>query len=86
MARYFDYIERLIENRTTLTMEGLAESVNNFLEFNKYQVLEGKETISHKNAEQKASAEYDEFNKYQKIESDFDKTIKRLIDKKANDK
>ena len=39
-----------------------------------------------KDAEQKSFAEYDEFNKYQKIESDFDKTIKNLVDRKANDK
>jgi len=75
---YFDYIERLIENRTTLTMEKLAESVNNFLEFNKYEVLEGKGTVSHAQAEQKAFQEYDEYNKTQKIESDFDKLVKSL--------
>jgi len=31
---FFDYIERIIENRTTFTMERFAESVNRFLEFN----------------------------------------------------
>lgn len=85
VSGYFDYIERLIENRTTLTMQGLADSVNKFLEFNEYRILDGKGQISHKAAEQKAFAEYDEFNKYQKIESDFDKTIKKLVDKKAKD-
>ncbi len=56
VSGYFDYIERLIENRTTLTMEGLADSVNKFLEFNHYKVLEGKGLISHKDAELKAFA------------------------------
>ena len=78
---YFDYIERLIENRTTLTMEKLAESVNRFLEFNEYRVLDGKGMIAHKDAEQKAFAEYEDFNKIQKIESDFDREIKKLLDK-----
>lgn len=78
---FFDYIERLIENRTTLTMQGLADSVNKFLEFNEYRILEGKGYISNKSAEQKAFEEYDEFNKYQKIESDFDKSINKLIRK-----
>jgi len=82
VSGYFDYIERLIENRTTLTMEGLAESVNKFLEFNAYDILEGKGKISHKNAKRKAFAEYDEFNKIQKIESDFDREIKKLSEKK----
>jgi hypothetical protein len=83
VSGYFDYIERLIENRTTLTMETLAESVNRFLEFNEYKILEGKGKIAHKDAEQKALAEYEEFNKIQKIESDFDKTIKKLTSKKS---
>jgi len=76
---YFDYIERLIENRTILTMEELAESVNKFLEFNEYKILQGKGHISNKMAEQKAFSEYDDFNKTQKIESDFDQEIKKLI-------
>ncbi len=64
-------------------MEKLAESVNKFLEFNKYEVLEGKGTISHAQAEQKAFQEYDEYNKKQIIESDFDKFVKTLpIEKK----
>lgn len=75
---YFDYIERLIENRTAFTMEKLAESVNNFLEFNKYEVLDGKGSVSHAQAEQKAFQEYDEYNKTQSIESDFDKFVKSL--------
>ncbi len=75
---YFDYIERLIENHTALTMEKLAESVNSFLEFNKYEVLEGKGAVSHTQATQKAFQEYNEYNKTQSIESDFDKLVKSL--------
>ena len=75
---YFDYIERLIENHTTLTMDKLAESVNQFLEFNQYKVLEGKGSISHIKAEQKAFQEYEQYNKTQEIESDFDKFVKSL--------
>lgn len=71
-----------MENRTKLTMQGLADSVNKFLEFNEYKILDGKGSISNRSAEQKAYGEYDTFNKYQKIESDFDKTIKKLISKK----
>jgi hypothetical protein len=40
--------------------------------------LEGKGKISAEQAKQKAFAEYDKFNKIQKIESDFDKAIKSL--------
>ncbi len=75
---YFDYIENLIERENTFTMEGLANSVDKFLNFNEYKVLEGKGTVSHKKAITKAGNEYDQFNKFQKIVSDFDKNIKKL--------
>ncbi|MCK8140333.1 virulence RhuM family protein [Flavobacterium sp. I-SCBP12n] len=81
VSGYFDYIENLIERRNTFTMEALVESVNKFLSFNEYKVLEGLGTISHQQAVIKASNEYDSFNKTQKINSDFDKVIKGL-DKK----
>jgi len=86
ISGYFDYIERLIENRTTFSMESLAESVNKFLEFDEYKILDGKGTVSHNDAAMKAFAEYDEFNKTQKIESDFDREIKKLINEKAKDR
>ncbi len=85
VSGYFDYIERLLENRTALTMEGLAESVNKFLDFNEYRVLEGFGTISHQVAKNKADAEYEVFNKTQKIESDFDRFAKQIEMKSAND-
>jgi hypothetical protein len=82
VSGYFDYIENLIKRRNTFTMQGLAESVDKFLNFNEYQILEGKGRISHKQAISKAEKEYDTFNKSQKIISDFDKHIKKL---KKND-
>lgn len=75
---YFDYIEGLIERQNTFTMEALAESVNKFLNFNEYRILEGNGKIAKIVADKKAVTEYDTFNKTQKIVSDFDKEIKRL--------
>lgn len=75
---YFDYIEGLIERENTFTMEALAESVNKFLNFNEYKILEGNDKIAKIVADKKAVTEYDTFNKTQKIVSDFDKEIKRL--------
>lgn len=75
---YFDYIENLIERENTFTMEGLAKSVDKFLNFNEFKILEGKGAKSHKQAISKAEKEYDQFNKSQKIISDFDKQIKKL--------
>ena len=82
VSSFFDYIERIIENRTVMKMKDLAGSVNKFLEFNEFKVLEGKGKISFKDAEEKAIKEYELFNKTQKIESDFDKFSKKLLEKK----
>lgn len=79
VSSYFDYIENQIEMRNTFNMEQLAQSVNKFLEFNNFEILEGLGKVSHKKAEQKAIQEYEEFNKTQEIESDFDKEIKKLL-------
>lgn len=78
ISGYFDYIERLIENHTIFTMEKLAVSINKFLQFNEYKVLEGRGSITHNQAKQKAFEEYDEYNKTQALESDFDKFVKSL--------
>ena len=45
ISSFFDYIERIIENRETFTMEAFANSVVRFLEFNEYRNLEGKGKI-----------------------------------------
>lgn len=81
VSGYFDYIENLIERQNTFTMEALAESVNKFLSFNEYKILEGFGKVSHQQAINKAAKEYDNFNKTQKINSDFDKQIKALQQK-----
>ena len=79
VTAYFDYIEGLIERRNTFTMQTLAESIDRFLSFNEYQILEGKGNVSKKQAEEKASQEYEKFNCTQKIVSDFDKQIQKLM-------
>lgn len=79
VTSYFDYIEGLVERRNTFTMQSLAESIDRFLSFNEYEILEGKGSISKKQADEKDSQEYEKFNRTQKIVSDFDKQIKKLM-------
>ncbi len=79
VSGYFDYIEDLIEQENAFTMEEFAASVNEFLAFRKFQILEGKGSVSRKTALRKAENEYESFNKTQKITSDFDKEIKKLL-------
>lgn len=85
VTAFFDYIEGIIERRNAFTMERFAESVSKFLTFNEYQVLESYGTISRKQAEKKAHHEYEKFNKHQRIESDFDRKIKKLLKNKDNE-
>ena len=85
VSGYFDYVEDLIENENTFTMEEFANSVNEFLAFRKYNILEGKGKISKKQADEKVTIEYNEFNKTQKIESDFNKMTKDLLRKGQED-
>lgn len=75
VSGFFDYLENIVENRTIMKMEDVADSVNRFLSFNEYRVLGGKGSVSREQAEKKAFAEYDAFNRTQKIESDFDREV-----------
>lgn len=77
---YFDYIEDLIERENTFTMEEFAASVNEFLAFRRYDILNDKGKISSQMAKAKAKAEYIEFNKTQKITSDFDEAVKKMLE------
>lgn len=84
VSGYFDYIENIIDNHQTMTMEDLAKSVDKFLTFNEYKILDGKGKISHEKAERKAISEYKEFDKKQKIISDFDKEIIKKLKEVEN--
>lgn len=77
---FFDYIEDLIEDENTFTMQQFANSVNEFLEFRKFKILPNKGRVSKAQAEEKAGQEYEIFNKTQLIESDFDKEVKQLLE------
>ena len=82
---FFDYIEMQIERRNAFTMEEFANSVAKFLNFNDYKVLSNKGTISSLQANHKAGEEYDQFNKRQQIESDFDRIVKKLEEEKGKE-
>ena len=78
VSGYFDYIEDLIEREIAFDMQSFIASVNEFLAFRKYDILEGKGSVSRKTAESKAFSQYDKFNKTQNINSDFDKFVKGI--------
>lgn len=80
VSSYFDYIENQIERHNVFNMEQFAASVNKFLTFNDYKILPDKGKISAAQAKKKAEDEYDIFNKTQRIDSDFDKEVRGLLD------
>ena len=79
VSSYFDYVEDLVEEENTFTMKEFSESIDAFLSFRKYQILKNKGSISSSQAKRKAEQEYDVFNRTQRIDSDFDKEVRRLM-------
>lgn len=75
VSGYFDYVEDLIEEERVFTMADFAKSIDEFLNFRKYDILHGNGSISKELANAKAKKEYDIFNKTQKIDSDFEKQL-----------
>ncbi|HEM3599588.1 TPA: virulence RhuM family protein [Streptococcus suis] len=81
ISGYFDYLERQIEQGKTQTMQDLADSIDRFLAFQDYELLEGYGQITRQSAKEKARSEYAIFNKTQKINSDFEKLLEDLSSK-----
>lgn len=84
VSGFFDYIEDLIERENTFTMEEFEASINEFLSFRRYDILKDNGHISASQAKEKAESEYDIFNKTQKINSDFDEIVSRMLDGNGN--
>lgn len=78
VSSYFDYVERLLEDERLLGMKDFAISIDEYLKFNRYEILEGHGKITQTTAKTKAIDVYKEFNKHQKIVSDFDHEIKKM--------
>ena len=81
VTSYFDYIENQLEMHNAFTMDEFANSVTRFLEFNNYKILPNRGSISAKAAQQKATDEYDIFNRTQRIDSDFDAETRKMLGK-----
>lgn len=85
ISGFFDYVENIIENKKTFTMEEFVGSVEKFLSFNEYRILSGKGEVTKELADSKAKTEYKEFNKTQLIDSDFENMIRGIEKSKKGD-
>lgn len=83
VSMFFDHVEDLVMNENTFTMAEFAQSVDDFLSFRKFSILKDKGSVSSAQAKAKAEAEYDIFNPTQKIDSDFDKEVRKLLQNNA---
>ena len=86
VSSFFDYTEDLIESGHVLTMADFAASIDEFINFRKWKILDGKGKVTAENARVKAEGEYDNFNKTQKIISDFDKALQKQAKRKGDEK
>lgn len=80
VSGFFDYVEDLIEQENTFSMEQFSSCVNEFLAFRRFNTLPDKGSISAAQAKKKAYQEYDIFNKTQLIDSDFDKLTRKMLE------
>ncbi len=60
-------------------MQEFSASVNEFLAFRRYDILPDKGKVPRQRAIDKAEAEYDAFNRTQRITSDFDRSVRRML-------
>jgi hypothetical protein len=79
VAGFFDYVEDLIEDEILLKMEDFARCIDEFLKFRRFQILTHKGRVSSQEAKKKAHLEYSEFNKTQRINSDFEKKLAGIL-------
>ncbi len=74
---YLDYAEDRAERQIPMSMKDWAEKLDKFLEFNEYQVLKGKGSISRKDADNFVKKEYETFRIIQdkEFKSDYNEFI-----------
>ncbi len=78
---YLDYAENQARKQIPMKMNDWVNRLNAFLEFNEYQILEDKGTISARVAKELAYKEYEKFRVEQDREykSDFDKETDKYL-------
>ncbi len=80
VSRFLDYAELQALEERTMTMQDWIEELDREIINSRRALLEGKGLVSHKQAIQKAEAEFEAYRarEMRKLESDFDRAIKQL--------
>ena len=81
VTMFIDYAELMAEDEILMSMQDWIEQTNNFLKNNRRNVLEGKGSISHEQAIEKANKEYEVFRVRQdeKYISEFDRQTEKYF-------
>ena len=82
---YLDYAELQAIKQKTMKMSDWIDKLNAFLKFNEHDILHNAGKVSHEVAQALAIGEYEKYRIKQDKNyiSDFDKEIKKLLDKKS---
>lgn len=83
VSMYLDYAENQAKRQIAMKMRDWIERLDAFLTFNDYDVLDNPGKVSSKVAKQLAAKEYSKFRvvQDQEFESDFDKEVKKMLEK-----
>lgn len=82
VSQFLDYAEFQALEQRSMTMQDWSDELDNQIIANHRRLLEGKGTVSHKQAIEKAEKEFEVYREREMkaLESDFDKAIKKLKD------
>lgn len=82
VSQFLDYAEFQALEQRSMTMQDWSNELDNQIIANHRRLLEGKGTVSHKQAIEKAEKEFEVYRQREMktLESDFDKAIKKLKD------
>lgn len=82
VSQFLDYAEFQALEQRSMTMQDWSNELDNQIIANHRRLLEGKGTVSHKQAIKKAEKEFEVYREREMktLESDFDKAIKKLKD------
>ena len=83
VTMYLDYAEHQAEKGITMTMKDWIKKLDAFLQFNQEDILQNSGTVTAEIAKSFAENEYEKYKPVQDklFESDFDKEMKKLVDK-----
>lgn len=87
VSMYLDYAENQAKRQKQMTMRDWVEKLDAFLKFNEYEILQDAGKVSAEVAKRLAEQQYEKFRvlQDQSYESDFDKEVRKVINKGNKD-